>query len=159
MSPPHLTSGTISHPIFPSHPPGHATCCSEPRSASWLSSPASSQWCQVGFLLLPAAAPSISAPLVERELSEVCTAILSLHQTHCSSPCRVSYHGELAPLPLCPPSIGCCSGLGRELCHPLRPHPQSSQGGGDPDPTQTPSATCGHAHPELLSPHHHMSHV
>lgn len=81
-------------PFF--HPTPHGTCCSELRSASWLSSPARSQWCQVGFLLLPAAAPSISAPLVERELSEVCTAIFSLHQTHCSSPCRVSYHGELA---------------------------------------------------------------
>lgn len=53
----------------PSHgrSPATSTCYSEPRSVSLLSSPASPQLCQAGHLLPLAAAPSISAPLVERE--------------------------------------------------------------------------------------------
>lgn len=144
------------------HPtPSRGTCCSEPRSASWPSSPASSQWCRVGFPPLPAAAPSISAPLVERELSEVCTAVLSLHQTHCSpqsflSPraCNLPMAAPSAPLPTLHWTL-LWFGQGAVL----HPHPQTSRRGGDSDPTRSPSATCGRAHPEQLSPHHHMSHV
>lgn len=59
-------------------PPAPGTCCSEPRSASSPSSPASPRWCQAGRPLPPAAAPSAAAPLLERELSDPRPALLSL---------------------------------------------------------------------------------
>lgn len=93
--------------------PATSTCCSEPRSVSLLSSPASPQWCQAGHLLPPAAAPLISAPLVDRERER------AIRRSRCSpftplNPLLITPHGFLrwrvcnmpvaAPPPPPPPS-------------------------------------------------------
>lgn len=98
---------------LPGMPPAPGTCCSEPRSASLPSSPASPRWCQAGHPLPPAAAPSAAAPLLERGLSDARPAPLSLRYPQSSSPCRVSWSREFAACPQHPLLLRCLPAVGR----------------------------------------------